>query len=380
MPDKVRKLIYEMQYNFVILQHQKRQTFMEIINSCKINRLVELIGNSSRPVIVTHLKPDGDAMGSSIAMYHFLAMSGKKEARIVINDRYPKYLEFLFGEDTRKAIAIHSENAGEAAMAIQESDLIICLDFNAFHRTENLCIYLQDSKAAKVLIDHHLNPDSESFDLVFSMTEVSSASELLYHVLMAMPLTGGDPATLPSEATVALMTGMTTDTNNFGNSVYPSTLKMASELLRAGVDRDAILNSIYNQHSENRLRLMGHMMKDLLKITDDGVAYIVLDKKTQDAYHIEEGDTEGFVNMPLSIANVKMSLLLKEDGDRIRVSIRSKRGTSANRCARLFFNGGGHENAAGGRLLIPENVASIEGAAEYIETYTHRYFTEGYED
>ena len=353
---------------------------MEIINSCKINRLTELIGNASHPVVVTHLKPDGDAIGSSIAMYSFLKISGKADARIVINDRYPRYLGFLIDDSIGAAIDVYSENPEAAATSIAKSDLIICLDFNAFHRTENLCPHLQSSTAAKVLIDHHLNPDSECFDLVFSKTEVSSASELLYQVLMATPLVGGDASALPAAAATALMTGMTTDTNNFGNSVYPTTLKMASELLRTGVDRDAILNNIYNQYSENRLRLMGHMMKDLLKITADGVAYIVLDRKTQEAYRIEEGDTEGFVNMPLSIANVRMSLLLKEDGNKIRVSIRSKRGTSANRCARLFFNGGGHENAAGGRLLMPEHVASIGAAAEYIETYTHRYFTEGYED
>jgi phosphoesterase RecJ-like protein len=146
---------------------------------------------------------------------------------------------------------------------------------------------------------------------------------------------------------------------------------MASTLLAAGVDRDYILSCLYNQHSENRLRLMGHMMKDLLTITDDGAAYMILDMETQKKYNVQEGDTEGFVNMPLSIADVRMSLLLKEDTDRIRVSIRSKKGTSANRCARLYFNGGGHENAAGGRLDIP--VTEVE---QYIKEYVHTYLTE----
>ena len=172
------------------------------------------------------------------------------------------------------------------------------------------------------------------------------------------------------------MTGMTTDTNNFGNSVYPSTLQMASALLAAGTDRDRILSMLYNRFSEMRLRLMGHMMKDLLKITDDGVAYIILDSSTQKEYHIGEGDTEGFVNMPLSIDKVKMSILLKEDEDRLRVSIRSKKGISANRCARQYFNGGGHENAAGGRLRIPEDVTDIFNAGAYIEEHTHTFMTD----
>jgi phosphoesterase RecJ-like protein len=169
---------------------------------------------------------------------------------------------------------------------------------------------------------------------------------------------------------------MTTDTNNFGNSVYPSTLQMASSLLGAGVDRDRIISLIYNRFNENRLRLMGHMMKDLLTITPDGVAYIVLDRRTQLEYNVSEGDTEGFVNMPLSIEKVKMSILLKEDEGKVRVSVRSKKGTSANRCAGKYFNGGGHENAAGGRLSIPGDLDSISQAAEYIEKHTHTFMTE----
>jgi phosphoesterase RecJ-like protein len=171
------------------------------------------------------------------------------------------------------------------------------------------------------------------------------------------------------------MTGMTTDTNNFANSVYPSTLQMASALLAAGVDRDGILSNLYNQHSETRLRLLGHIMKDLLTITEDGVAYIVLDSRTQEEYSVKEGDTEGFVNMPLSIASVRMSILAKEDGEKVRISIRSKRGTSANGCAKAWFNGGGHENAAGGRLNIPADVKGIDEVAGYIETNTHNYLT-----
>jgi phosphoesterase RecJ-like protein len=172
------------------------------------------------------------------------------------------------------------------------------------------------------------------------------------------------------------MTGMTTDTNNFNNSVYPSTFNMASELIAMGVDRDKILFNLFNQFGENRLRLLGTMLKDLLTITPDGVAYMVLDAETLKKFQIDEGDTEGFVNMPLSIKNVRMSLLLKEDGDRVRVSIRSKKGTSANRCSRLHFNGGGHENAAGGRLYIPQDIRNITEAGAYIEKHTHLFFTD----
>lgn len=344
---------------------------MKSINPEDIKRLDLILSRSQKTAIVTHMKPDGDAAGSTTAMYHFLKQYTQAEVKIVLNDRFQSSLEFLTDRQSKENIYIYSDQPELASDAITNADTIICLDFNAFHRTDKLCYILENAKATKVLIDHHLFPDTDRFDLIFSETETSSACELLYSILMSMPQIRQDASRLPAAAAMSLMTGMTTDTNNFANSVYPSTLTMASTLLAAGVDRDYILSCLYNQHSENRLRLMGHMMKDLLTITDDGAAYMILDMETQKKYNVQEGDTEGFVNMPLSIADVRMSLLLKEDTDRIRVSIRSKKGTSANRCARLYFNGGGHENAAGGRLDI-----SVTEVEQYIKEYVHTYLTE----
>lgn len=343
---------------------------MKDINSGSISMFETLAAEARKISIVTHMKPDGDAMGSSMAMYHFLKSAGKSP-KVILNDPYPAYLSFLVSGEASEDICIFADNPEKASEEITGSDLIICLDFNAFHRADRLEKPLAEAKGRKMLIDHHLNPARELFDLSFSETEVSSASELLYHILIATERISGNAERLPKECMDALLTGMTTDTNNFANSVYPSTLRMASSLLEAGTDRDAILNRLYNQFSENRLRIMGHMMKDLLTITADGVAYIVLDRKTMDQYDIAEGDTEGFVNMPLSIAQVRMSILIKEDEDRVRVSIRSKKGTSANMCAKRFFNGGGHENAAGGRLYIPADIKGIEEAGDYIERNTH---------
>lgn len=348
---------------------------MKHINLQDIAHFEALLSKAQFPVIVTHMKPDGDAMGSCIAMYHYLYKIGKKPV-IAINDEYPAYLSFLTDNMPEKDILTHSICPDETKKVIMSADMIICLDFNAFHRTGDLEEALAEAKAEKILIDHHLSPDTKPFELIFSETEISSASELLYHILISTSVINGDAAALPAKASEALMTGMTTDTNNFANSVYPSTLEMASALLSAGVDRDNIITNLYNQHSESRLRLMGHVLKDLMKITDDGVAYIVLDSNTQKEYNVAEGDTEGFVNMPLSIAKVRMSIMMKEDGDKIRVSIRSRKGTSANRCARMYFNGGGHENAAGGRLFMPADICSIEAAGEYIERHTHIFFNE----
>ena len=345
---------------------------MKDLDSGYILLFEDMLSSSGPIAIITHMKPDGDAMGSSLALYHYLKSVGK-ECRIILPDANPSYLDFLVSGQTRKDIIIHDAYPISAAAAIRESDLIICLDFNAFHRTDKLESLLSESQQQKILIDHHLSPDMEQFALVFSETEISSTCELLYHILMHTRNIAHDASRLPAESATSLMTGMITDTNNFANSVHPSTLRMASALLEAGTDRDMILQQLYNRFSENRLRLMGHMMKDLLHITDDGVAYIVLDKHTQRHYHVQEGDTEGFVNMPLSIEKVVMSIMLKEDNDRVRVSIRSKKGYSANACAREFFNGGGHENASGGRLFIGTDIESIDDAPGYIERNTHSF-------
>ena len=353
---------------------------MKDITSQNIQTLVSLIEESERIVIVGHMKPDGDALGSCLGMYHYLSLYGKENRKIILPHRTQFHLNFLIDKESRKDILIHEDKTAAAEKAIKESDLIICLDFNAFHRTDTLEGALTEATAKKILIDHHLNPDRNAFDLSFSEIEISSASELLFQIIMSTPIINQEASKIPAKAATALMTGMTTDTNNFANSVYPSTLRMASALLEAGVDRDMIISSIYQQHRECRMRLMGHVLEDLMTITPDGVAYMVLNQEILEKYHVEEGDTEGFVNLPLSIAKVKMSLLLKEDGDKIRVSIRSKKGISANRCSRLHFNGGGHENAAGGRLYIPQDIPGIEHAAAYIEEHTHTFMTKENEE
>lgn len=338
-----------------------------------INALHTRLSAASRPVIVTHMKPDGDAIGSSMGMYHTLKQIYSLAPKVTIANPAPGYLDFLLPESRSDDVLIYEQRPEETRKAIQDSDLIICLDFNAFHRTDTLCEILENAPAEKILIDHHLSPDSEKFAVIFSVQEISSASELLYQILLNLPAIDGKASNLPHEAATALMTGMTTDTNNFANSVYPSTLEMASKLIEAGVDRDMILNKLYNRSKESRLRLQGHVLKDLMTITDDGVAYVVLNKETMRQYNVEEGDTEGFVNIPLAIDQVLMSIFVKEDDGFARVSIRSKKGISANMCSKLHFNGGGHENAAGGRLYMPGDIADISEAAKYIEEHTRDF-------
>lgn len=325
---------------------------------------------SKKTVCISHINPDGDAVGSTVAMAAYIGAAGKK-ATVIYPHKVPSSVAFLTDSIGRENVMIHEEEPEKAYAAISDADLVICMDFNSFARTgDGLESALGSSGAVKILIDHHLNPDREAFSLCFSETEVSSTAELLYHILMAMPDISGDAHRLPVLSATACMTGMTTDTNNFANSVYPGTLEMAGSLLKAGTDREMILNHLYSSYKEERIRLMGEMLYRRMKITPDGVAYMILDKETIGRYNIQDGDTEGFVNIPLGIEKVRMSIFLKEEKDKFKVSLRSKKGVSSNRCAIKHFNGGGHELASGGRLMIPSDVKSAEDAAAYIEKAT----------
>ena len=332
--------------------------------------LGNFVREAERICIVVHSHPDGDALGSGTALCRYLREVEGKECRLITPDSRPASLDFVCeGLDVLDA----SLSPDAAVSVIAESDLIFCLDMNVFSRAGKLEDALEASRSCKVLIDHHPNPDASRFDLVFSETEVSSASELLYRILL--DLNGTDTAAfLPAACLESLLTGMTTDTNNFANSVYPSTLAMASDLLACGVDRDAILLNIYNRYAENRIRAMGYLLYEKLRITPEGAAYMVLTAADIERFSLSEGDTEGFVNIPLAVESVRLSLLLKEDsGGFFRVSVRSKKGTSAFSLARDFFHGGGHECASGGRLYVPGDIPCAADAESYIESATARF-------
>ena len=330
----------------------------------KILRLDSLIGNSSRVLIVTHTRPDGDAIGSSTALASYLRVCRGKQVCVAIPNPAQASLNFIM-EGTE--VLDGSRDAENVSRKIREADLIFCLDAPGFHRTDTLADALAAAPGKKVLIDHHIGPSAEQFCLVFSEIQVSSASELLFQILMELPDIGGNAARLPKECARSLMCGMTTDTNNFANSVFPSTLEMASQLLAAGVDRDEILSHIYQSYAENRVRIIGYLLYEKLKVRGNGLAYMIFTREEQLRFSYREGDSEGIVNMPLAVEGVRMSLLLSEDEGFFRVSIRSKKGVSANACARKAFNGGGHEQAAGGRLYLGRDLASVDELEDYVE-------------
>jgi len=337
-----------------------------IIDPRQIPLLDEFIARAGVITLTAHTFPDGDAAGSVSALCSYLRESRGKDAVIVLPNPCPETLDFIFAG---LPLLLYSQSPELSLARIRESDLLISLDYNAFRRTEGLCEALSGSTATKVLIDHHLEPDNEAFNLVFSRPDISSASEMLFWILMALPDVGDDPRKLPSAAARALLAGMTTDTNNFANSVYPSTFRMASALLGAGVDRDDILDRLYNSARENRVRLIGYLLGEKMTLACDGaVSVMILDEAARRRFDIREGESEGIVNMPLAIRSVRMSVFLKqydEEGN-FHVSIRSKRGVSAARFAREYFHGGGHEMAAGGRLYYPADVAAPEDALQFV--------------
>ena len=321
-----------------------------------IRPLEAIVSKSRRVVAVSHFKPDGDAVGSLTACCNYLRSRGV-DVTPVLPSPLAEYLQFV-AEGSGLLIFQDDEDAVNAAIAA--ADTIICLDFSGLSRTEYLQEQIGVSTAVKVLIDHHASQDASEFDLVYATSEVSSTCELLFWLLMQMPDVAGDVNRLGMDVVNPLSVGMMTDTNNFSNSVSPSTFEMGAALLRRGVDKNALQFAVLNNHSEPRMRLMGHLLKDKMQIVDGyDAAYMVLTAEEKQQYSFKSGDSEGLVNMPLTIAGIRISAFFTEcpDDGYIRVSLRSRPGTDVNALARAFYNGGGHVNAAGGRLwLKPEDI------------------------
>lgn len=335
------------------------------------------IQSSDSIALFTHINPDGDALGSTIGMMGWLESIGRK-VTLFLPSEWGESLDFMVPDELRSRIIVWEDKNAESIKASADAcDLIIGLDFNTLDRIGSMKDVFKASAARKLLIDHHVGPQTDAFDDICSLTEVSSTCELLYKVLMTMPGIDGQAGNLPALSRQALLTGITTDTNNFANSVFPDTLRITSELIGAGADRNAIIQELYFNYPERRLRAMGYVLSKKMKILPCGVGYIILTKKDLNHFNLQEGDTEGFVNLPLSLANVRMSIMLKQERatKKVRVSIRSKEGTSARNMAMAHFHGGGHELASGGKLIIGEDIQNMNKAASYIEKAAKIFFS-----
>ena len=332
-----------------------------------IKELVSLISDSEKIILVGHINPDGDAIGSLMGMKNFLETNGKKACPVVPN-KYPEFLEFLDGE---ASVLVYDRDKEAVEQSVSGADLIICMDFNSLKRIEALGESVGKAGAKKVLIDHHLQPDN-IFDLVFSDVQASSTCEVAYYLIKEMVGAAPQLSPITLRGAIAFYTGLMTDTNNFANSVRPLTFNMACELLQLGVDKEDVQFKVFSGFKEQRMRMMGYMLYENMKIfRQSGAGLMVITGNLKKRFDFSDGDSEGFVNLPLNIKGVEVSALFTEADGYVKVSLRSKGDFSVNKFARMYFNGGGHERAAGGKLFIPiEDVESyfIDKLTEYRHT------------
>lgn len=315
----------------------------DIISATEANELRSVLEKSTNPVIMAHVAPDGDAAGSTLAIWNILKVLGK-DAVVILPDMIPVNLDFLPGAE---AIRIYTDDQNESDRLIKEADLIICLDFNDSKRVDCMRDALLASKAFKVMIDHHLNPEAFC-NLTISHPEISSTCMLLYKVLTQI----GWGEKISEEAAVAVYTGMMTDTGNFTyNSNDPEIYIIVSELLNKGINKDSIYTKACNTSTADKLRLCAYALSNKMEIiVRYGASIISLTRNELNYYHYTKGDTEGLVNEPLAIEKVFISVFFREEKDLIKVSLRSKGDFPVNKMAAEQFNGGGHMNAAGGEF------------------------------
>lgn len=337
------------------------------IPSYKTARLKAMLSGGPKNILVlSHYNPDGDAIGSMLAWGKALESAGHN-ATCVVPNKYPYFLDWLGGVEK---IRVFSEHHDEVEEAVAEAEIICCLDFNNISRLEGLTPVIEkNTTAARLLIDHHLQPPKDYYDLMFSYTEASSTSYLVFKIIARVFGTKIIDADMAS----ALYVGMMTDTGNFSfSNLTPDLYRTIAVLVEKGVDIPYVNYKIYNSYSEGRVRLLGYAIGPKMELIEHGkAAYISLKESELRRFHFRQGDSEGFVNYPLSIKTVKMSALFLQNSRFIRVSLRSRDDVDVNMFARRYFDGGGHKNASGGKSMV-----SMEKTIEHFKEAVAEFFRE----
>lgn len=332
----------------------------KVIEQAKIDHFTKWLNRAEKIVIVTHVSPDGDAIGSSLGLKHYLNTLGKT-VQVIVPNGFPDFLKWMPGS---KEVIQYDWRKEQANRLIAKADIICCLDFNGLNRIDAMSGAVKASRAKKILIDHHLHPE-EFCQIVISHPQISSTSELVFRIICRM----GGFGDITKEGAECIYTGMMTDTGGFTfNSNNREIYFIISELLSKGIDKDAIYRKVYNTYSESRLRLMGYVLSNMKTYPEYRAALISLTKDEQGQFNYVRGDSEGFVNIPLSIKNVIFSCFLREDTERpmIKISLRSVGDFPCNSLAAEFFGGGGHLNASGGEFYgnMEEAVKRFKEALE----------------
>ena len=338
-----------------------------------MNTILSYIQNANQVAILTHQSPDGDAMGSSLAMYHFIKSLGK-EAQVIVPNAFPDFLAWMPGAD---AVLLYDAHKAQADAYLEAADLIVCTDFNAPNRIGSLGDKMLTLTCPKVMIDHHLHPDN-FVDAMISVPEASSTCELVYGFLM-------NSSSLSPQIATCLYTGLMTDTGNFSyNSNRPQIYPMIATLIEAGVNKDEIYNAVFNQYSVDRMKLVGYCLYQKMRVfPEHHAALIYLNRKELYRFNFQKGDAEGIVNMPLQSKDIYYSVFMREDKatpdemeknggikTKIKLSFRSQGDRPVNIFASEVFNGGGHANASGGEYygLLTEAVQLfLDNYAKYFK-------------
>jgi phosphoesterase RecJ-like protein len=305
--------------------------------------LSKLFSSAENILIMCHINPDGDSVGAQLALYHYFKANGKNVSLLAPNNLQ----EFLKWMDGAGQIEVFIKDRKKGRMMIEGADLIIMLDFNQSGRLGEAEDYVVASKAKKVVIDHHLNPENFA-DLIISDPTKCSTSELVHEVICEI----NGAKFINRSYAEALYVGIITDTGNFEHGSYSSrTFRIVADLLDTGIEKEKIINLIYNNFSSDRIRLQGFALNQRMVVMPEyKTAYIYLSKNDLKEYNHVKGDTEGFVNMPLSIKGINFSALFIEKDNFIKLSFRSKGQFPSNEFASLYFSGGGHLNASGGEF------------------------------
>lgn len=317
-----------------------------------ILKIKQLLSSNKKIVIVPHKNPDGDAIGSTLGLYHYL-LKGNHTVNVITPNDYPHFLKWIPGENT---ILKHDSQTIICDTLIKDADIIFTLDFNALHRAGNMEAILAESKAIKIMIDHHQSPDNYA-SIIYSDVSMSSTCEMVYNFIDML----GDSDLIDASISTCLYVGIMTDTGSFRfSSTTNETHKIISHLIEKGAINSEIHNNVFDTNSYKSLQLLGCALTNLKVIPEHRTAYITLSQEELNKFDYKKGDTEGIVNYGLSLENTVLAAIFIEDKQEgiIKISLRSKGAFSVNDMARSHFEGGGHINAAGGKshLSLKETV------------------------
>jgi len=331
-----------------------------------ISDLYSLLHQPQKVVITTHQKPDADAMGSSLALGHYLRKKGH-EVSVISPTNWAGFVDWMPGT----ALVInYDQHQQKSKQLLTQADLLFCLDFNIFHRTKSMTEVLYSLSCKKVLIDHHQEPDVASFTFGVSDTSKSSTCEMIYDFIVG----ANDADLIDQDIAECIYAGVVGDTGSFRfASAHAGVHAMVADLKRRGLDHGKIHEGLYDNFLENRLRFIGHVLLHRMEIFyEHNTALIAIPKSDLVKFNIRTGDTEGLVNYPQSIQGIRFAALVIDRDEERKWSFRSKGQFDCNTFARTYFEGGGHYNAAGGRSSqsLEETVATFKTVLSKQESLT----------